>query len=172
MSDKKKLYQERLNRYVTAMDVGKPDRVPIRLNLSEFLAKYAGYTLQEVYYQMDKNIESSNKFIQDFDVDTVPGPPSLWMGGLHDATGAKYLKFAGRELDKDKQFQFLESDYMKAEDYDDFIENPTKWILTTLLPRLHTEFKDPYRAHLSLIKGAAGMVYESGDARRGRKALG
>lgn len=162
MSDKKKLYQERLNRYVTAMDVGKPDRVPIRLNLSEFLAKYAGYTLQEVYYQMDKNIESSNKFIQDFDVDTVPGPPSLWMGGLHDATGAKYLKFVGRELDKDKQFQFLESDYMKAEDYDDFIENPTKWILTTLLPRLHTEFKDPYRAHLSLIKGAAGMVMNQG----------
>ena len=104
------------------------------------MAKYAGYTLQSLLPD-GQNIESSNKFIQDFD--EIPArPPSLWMGGLHDITGAKYLKFASRELDKDKQFQFLESDYMKAEDYDDFIENPTKWILTTLLPRLHTEFKD------------------------------
>jgi hypothetical protein len=127
MSDKEKLYQERLNRFVTAMDVGKPDKVPIRLNLSEFLAKYAGYTLQEVYYRMDINIACSTKFLEDFDVDTVVGPTSLWMGGLHDATGARYLKFAGRELEPDKQFQFLESDYMKAEDYDDFIANPTKF---------------------------------------------
>ncbi|HHV35620.1 MAG TPA: uroporphyrinogen decarboxylase, partial [Syntrophomonadaceae bacterium] len=48
--------------------------MPIRLNLSEFLAKYAGYTLQEVYYQMDINIACSNKFLEDFDVDTVVGP--------------------------------------------------------------------------------------------------
>jgi uroporphyrinogen-III decarboxylase len=162
MSDKEKLYQERLNRFVTAMDVGKPDKVPIRLNLSEFLAKYAGYTLQEVYYRMDINIACSTKFLEDFDVDTVVGPTSLWMGGLHDATGARYLKFAGRELEPDKQFQFLESDYMKAEDYDDFIANPTKWILTTFLPRIHKEFEDPYRAHLSLIKGAAGMAINQG----------
>ena len=30
MTDKEKLYQERLNRFVTAMDVGKPYKVPIR----------------------------------------------------------------------------------------------------------------------------------------------
>lgn len=162
MSDKEKLYQERLNRFVTAMDVGKPDKVPIRLNLSEFLAKYAGYTLQEVYYQMDKNIACSNKFLEDFDVDTVVGPPSLWMGGIHDATGARYLKFAGRELEPDKQFQFNEADYMKADDYDDFIANPTKWLLTTYFPRIHKEFEDPYRAQLSLIKGAAGMAMNQG----------
>ncbi|HHV35619.1 MAG TPA: uroporphyrinogen decarboxylase [Syntrophomonadaceae bacterium] len=111
---------------------------------------------------MDINIACSNKFLEDFDVDTVVGPTSLWMGGIHDATGARYIKFAGRELEPDKQFQFQEADYMKADDYDDFIENPTKWILTTYLPRQHKEFEDPYRAHLSLIKGAAGMAMNQG----------
>ena len=57
MSDKKKLYQERLNRYVTAMDVGKPDRVPIRFNSAGFLVNSGGYTLQEVYYQMRKTLK-------------------------------------------------------------------------------------------------------------------
>ena len=111
---------------------------------------------------MEKNLDCCDKFLEDFDVDTVPGPPSLWMGGIHDATGARFIKFAGREIGCHKQFQFLESDYMKAEDYDDFIADPTKWILTTFLPRIHTNMKTCYRARLSLVKGTAGMVMNQG----------
>ena len=42
------LYQERLNRYVTAMRNEKPDMIPLRPFVAEFTAKYAGYTCQEV----------------------------------------------------------------------------------------------------------------------------
>ncbi|ATW25044.1 uroporphyrinogen decarboxylase family protein [Candidatus Formimonas warabiya] len=156
MEDKEKIYQEKLNRYITAMELGKPDKVPIRLFLSEFQAKYAGYTLQEVYYQLDKNYASVNKVLEDFDLDAQVTAPSLWWASLHDATGAKYLKFAGKELEENKQFQFLEDQYMKAEDYDEFIANPTQWILNTFLPRLHQEFAVPgsFEANLALIKGA------------------
>ncbi|AGA69463.1 uroporphyrinogen-III decarboxylase [Desulfitobacterium dichloroeliminans LMG P-21439] len=154
------LYQERLTRYLDAMQGKKPDKVPIRLQLSEFMAKYAGIELQEIYYDLDRNIEAADKILTDFDVDVTMGGPSLWWGALHDAVGAKYLKFAGRQLSPNQQFQFVEQEYMVPEDYDAFIENPTQWILDTFLPRIHTEFSDPgsFRANLALIKGSAGMV--------------
>lgn len=157
--DMQKLYEERKNRYKTALELGKPDKVPIAMFLSEFIAKYAGYTLQEIYYDLDKNVDSVNKFLQDFDLDAIPGVPSLWWAAAHDAVGAKYLKFAGRELEENTQFQYHEDAYMLPEDYDVFIENPTEWILNNYLPRIHKEFAEPgsYRANLSLIKGTYGM---------------
>jgi uroporphyrinogen-III decarboxylase len=162
--DKLKLYEERKKRFIAAMNLEKPDKVPIRLSLSEFVAKHAGYTLQEIYYDLGKNIDSINKLLTDFDLDAITGAPSLWWAGLHDAVGAKYLKFAGRELDPNTQFQYHEEAYMLPEDYDAFIENPTEWILNTFLPRLHEELSEPgsYRANLSLIKGAAGMAMQQG----------
>ena len=36
------LYLQRLKRYVTAMNNGKPDRVPIRIFAAEFANKYYG----------------------------------------------------------------------------------------------------------------------------------
>ncbi len=158
--DKEKLLRERKDRYITAMEVGKPDKVPVRLTLFEFCAKYAGYSLQEIYYQLEKNIDCVNKILADFDLDAIIGAPSLWWAGLHDATGARFLKFAGRELEKNTQFQYVEGEYMLAEDYDAFIENPTEWIVNTYLPRLHKEFAEPgsYRANISLVKGAFGMA--------------
>jgi uroporphyrinogen-III decarboxylase len=166
--EKQKLHQERLNRYITAMEVGKPDKVPVRLTLFEFSAKYAGYTLQEVYYQQEKNIGAASKVLADFDVDASYGAPSLWWAGLHDATGAKFLKFSGRELEVNTQFQFVEGEYMLAEDYDAFIENPTEWIVSTYLPRLHQEFAEPgsYRANVSLVKGAFGMAVDVGTTQQ------
>lgn len=160
--DKLKLYEERKKRYITAMECGKPDKVPIRLTLFEFSAKYAGYTLQEVYYQLDKNIDAANKFMADFDSDAFMGSPSLWWASIHDGVGAKYLKFAGRELEENSQFQYLEGEYMLADEYDAFIQNPTEWIATTYLPRIQKEFAKPgsYRASVSLIKGAFGMATE------------
>ncbi|MCL6480052.1 MAG: uroporphyrinogen decarboxylase [Peptococcaceae bacterium] len=163
-SDKEKSFQEKLNRYTTAMDLGKPDKVPIRLTLSEFMAKYAGFTLQEIYYDMEKNIAAVNKVLADFDLDVVGSPPSLWWASLHDAVGAKYLKFAGRQLEENRQFQYMEGEYMLPEDYDAFIADPTKWILNTYLPRIHEEFAQPgsYRANIALIKGAAAFMMSNG----------
>jgi hypothetical protein len=153
-------YQERLNRYLTAMDVGKPDRVPVRLNLGDVMATIAGLRKEEIYYQLEKNVVAAKKVIEELDPDVGPLFPSLWSASVHDAVGARYYKFAGRQLGPDEQFQFFEAEYMKGEDYDDFIRNPTQWLLQTYLPRLHEEFAQPgsYRANLALIKGVAGQM--------------
>lgn len=159
-SENELLYQQRLVRYNTACEGGKPDRVPIRLVLSEYMAKHAGFQLQEIYYDLDKNILAVDKILADFEIDVIFGSPSLWWGAAHDAVGAKYAKFAGRQLAPNQQFQFVENEYMVPEDYDEFIENPTRWILEKLLPRIHQEFAEPgsWRGGLALIKGSAAFL--------------
>ncbi|MDN5293445.1 MAG: hypothetical protein PWQ91_804 [Eubacteriales bacterium] len=161
-NDKSKLLEERKKRYLTALDCGKPDRVPIGLTVSEFMAKVAGFTLQEIYYDLDKNLKALAKFVEEYEVDTFFSAPSLWWAASHDAVGAVYLKFAGRELEPNTQFQYVEGEFMLPEDYDAFIENPTEWILTTYLPRIHKEFAEPgsYRASVALIKGAGARAME------------
>lgn len=158
-TEKERLYEERLERYTTAMNVGKPDKVPIRINFNEVAAVYSGYTLQEIYYDFDKNIAAGTKIVEDFDLDVAPFPPSLWWAGHHDAVGARYLRFAGRDLDVNTQFQFVEGEYMLPEDYDAFIAEPTRWLLEVYLPRVHADMAEPgsYRAGLALIKGSWGL---------------
>ncbi len=153
-------FDERLARYTTAMEVGVPDKVPIRLNLGEVAAVYAGYTLQEIYYDFDKNIAAGTKVVEEIDLDVAPFPPSLWWAAHHDAVGARYLRFAGRDLDVNTQFQFVEGEYMLPEDYDAFIADPTRWIYEVYLPRIHSEMADPgsYRAGVALVKGAWGLA--------------
>ncbi|HUW65013.1 MAG TPA: uroporphyrinogen decarboxylase family protein [Spirochaetia bacterium] len=165
-----KLYQERLNRYTTAMDLGKPDKVPIRLSLSEFMAKYAGFQLQEIYYDLEKNIAATNKVLSDLDVDAISGAPSLWWASLHDAVGARYLKYAGRELEANSQFQYVEDEYMLAEDYDAFTADPTRWIMEVYLPRIHKDLAAPgsYRAGVALLKSAAAMATANARMQRAR----
>ena len=46
--DLEALYQARLRRYVTALNNGKPDRVPIRPFAAEFTGRHAGYTCQQL----------------------------------------------------------------------------------------------------------------------------
>ncbi|MDY6825852.1 MAG: uroporphyrinogen decarboxylase family protein [Bacillota bacterium] len=165
MSDSKKLYEERLNRYLTALKCEKPDKVPIRLYLGEWAARYAGFTLQEVYYDLDKQYKMVEKVIANWDVDSIRGlgfglnPPAL-----RDSLELKFYRFPGMDLPEDSSFQYHEEEYMKAEDYDDFIANPTGWIVEKYLPRVSEELSEPgsYRASIALIKGSASMMQYSG----------
>lgn len=160
MEDKENLYQEKLNRYITAMDCGKPDKVPIAMAIGDWGIKYTDYTMQEAYYDFEKNNEVVEQLIADFDVDAFGGGPILWWPPMFDVMGSKLYKFPGIGLEETSTYQFNEQEYMKADDYDDFIANPTMWLLQNFLPKISTEFTEPgsFRANVALIKGAAAFA--------------
>lgn len=160
MSDKEQLYQKRLNRYLTAMDCGKPDMVPVNFRIGEWVVKYTEPTLQDLYYHIDKSAAVVSSMLDDFDGDILGGGPSLWWPPMFDVMGSKLYKFPGIGLEEDSTFQFNEEEYMKAEDYDDFIANPTEWLVTKYLPRINPEFANPgsYRASIALIKSSAAFA--------------
>ena len=161
------LYQERLNRYVTALRNEKPDCVPIRPFVAEFTAKYAGYTCQEVAHDYTKAFEAAVKCAHDFGWDAVvPNMVYVWTG-LAQAVGLRYYGIPGLGIPHDVGFNYIEPPeekaWMRADEYDALIDDPTAFLYNVWLPRVSTEVSkigepSTYRNNLSCVKGAMAML--------------
>ena len=161
------LYAQRLKRYVTAMRNGKPDMVPIRPFVAEFTAKYAGYTCQEVTHDYRKAFDAACRCAADFDWDAVVGNMVYVWTGLTQAIGLEYYSVPGVDLPADRCFQYLEppeeNAHMRADEYDQLIEDPTGFLFNVWLPRVSRDVCAPgqpatLRNNLSFLKGGMAML--------------
>lgn len=160
-------YQERLNRYVTAMRNEKPDRVPIRPFVAEFTAKYAGFTCQEVAHDYTKAFEAAIRCAKDFDWDAVVANMVYVWTGLAQSAGLRYYGIPGIGIPHDVGFNYIEpaedQAFMKADEYDALIDDPTGFLYQVWLPRVSTEIcamgqPSTYRNNLALVKSAMAML--------------
>jgi len=161
------LYQERLNRYVTALRNEKPDRIPLRPFVAEFTAKYAGYTCQEVAHDYTKAFEAAIKTAKDFGWDAiVPNMVYVWTG-LAQAVGLKYYGIPGIGIPHTSGFNYIEPPeedaFMRADEYDELIADPTAFLYNVWLPRASSEAGrngagSRYRNNLSFVKGGMAML--------------
>jgi hypothetical protein len=165
--DMERRYAERLNRYITAMRGGTPDCVPIRPFVAEFTAKYAGFTAQEVTHDYEKAFLAARKCAADYDWDAVVGNMVYVWTGLTQAVGLTYYGIPGVDLPPDTGFQYREPPeeqaWMKADEYDALIEDPTGFLYNVWLPRVSADVRaieEPtsYRNNLSFVKGAMAML--------------
>ena len=161
------LYQERLNRYLTAMRNEKPDRIPIRPFVAEFTAKYAGYSCQEVVHDYDKAFAAARKCAADYDWDAVVSNMVYVWTGLSQAIGLRYYGIPGIGVPPNMGFQYIEPPedkaFMRPDEYDHLIDDPTDFLFNVWLPRVSTEVcgvGDPstYRNNLSFLKGGMAMM--------------
>jgi uroporphyrinogen-III decarboxylase len=165
MDEMEYIYQERLKRYLTVMRNEKPDCIPIRPFVAEFTAKYAGYTCQEVTHDYRKAFDAVLRCAIDFDWDAmVPNMVYVWTG-LTQALGLKYYAVPGIDIPPDTPFQYLEPPeekaFMRADEYDLLIDDPTAFLYNVWLPRISSEIAAnrlaSYRSNLALVKGAMAM---------------
>ncbi len=164
--DTEQLYSERLNRYVTAMRVGKPDRIPIRPFAAEVTAAYAGYSCQEVTHDYEKAFAAVRKCAADFDWDAVvPNMVYVWTG-MTQAIGLKYYAIPGIDIPPDVGFQYREPPddqaFMRREEYDQLIEDPTRFLYEVWMPRVSTLVQPKgqctsYENNLSFVKGGMAL---------------
>lgn len=131
------LWAERTGRLQDAMHLKQPDRIPIQLDLSYMLADMYGVTRQEQHENEDKEIEMLEKAAEHFKPDSIIGVYNNPFPGL--ALGDRTMKFPGHGLDPNGSFQFVEGEYMKSGDYDDFIEDPADWCIRKYWPRIFSE---------------------------------
>ncbi|MBN2376048.1 MAG: hypothetical protein JXD22_06590 [Sedimentisphaerales bacterium] len=162
-----RLYAARMKRFVTAMQNGKPDMVPIRPFVAEFAAKYAGFTCQEVTQDYDKAFKAARKCAADFDWDAVVANMVYVWSGFTQANGTKYYGIPGIDIPPDTGFQYREppegQSFMQPEDYEALIEDPTGFLFNVWLPRVSDDVQavgEPtsYRNNLSFLKGGMAML--------------
>ncbi|MFC1920820.1 uroporphyrinogen decarboxylase family protein [Chloroflexota bacterium] len=146
------LYREREKRVSDAVQLKEPDRVPFMSMFHFFPAKYAGISFEQVMYDYDKLAEASKRVITDFEFDTYFNPFSLVAyGPLMEALDFKQVKWPGHGVSPDRAFQFVEDEYMTADEYDDFLSDPTDYMLRTYFPRVSGAM-EPLKALPSMLE--------------------
>jgi uroporphyrinogen-III decarboxylase len=138
-----KLYKERVTRFVKAFTLQKPDRVPCILPLMGlYAASYAGTNLATVMYDFDEMKRAWRKVLHEFDADTYVPPVLVPPGPSLEAVDYKLYKWPGHGLSRDVlSYQAVESEWMKPDEYDALIMDPSDFWLRTYLPRVFGVFK-------------------------------
>ena len=166
-AEMEELYARRLERYATAMRNQQPDRVPIRPFVAEFTARHAGFTCQDVTHDYRKAFQAVRRCAADFDWDAVVGNMVYVWTGLTQAMGLRYYGVPGIDVPADTGFQYREPPeegaFMKAEEYDQLIEDPTGFLFNVWLPRVSGDFVAPgapatWRSNLAFLKGGMAML--------------
>jgi hypothetical protein len=131
-------YIERTNRLKAALTLNEPDRVPVILPAGNFPAYYAGLDLKTVMYDYELLRKVWARFLRDFgqDMDSFIGPNLTYPGRALEIMDYRLYKWPGHGLgDKVDCYQFVEGEYMMADEYDGMMKDPSGFMLRTVLPR-------------------------------------
>jgi hypothetical protein len=131
------LFAERAKRFADVYQLKQPDRIPIQLGMGYMLAEMYGVTRQEQHENAAKEQEMLEKAAAYFQPDSIMGVYNNPAVSL--AVGDRMTKFPGHGLGPNGSFQFVEGEYMKAEDYDAFLEDPSDWSIRKYWPRVFSE---------------------------------
>ncbi len=153
-----RLFNERLARHQAAVALEPLDRVPLAMN-ADYPQVYSGRTEQELIYDLDKLSDALVKFVQDFSEFDALAPREGRFGPLEDTVGSRLYRLSGRDLPPNVQFQFVEQEWMKADEYDLLIDDPVEFLMERFLPRVFSEFQErgSTRSYIAFLK--AGMAF-------------
>jgi hypothetical protein len=113
-----------------------PDRVPIVL-LGTFMPTHLyGVTPYEAMYDPDKLAATCLQFLKDFRPDYYVTPALIGSGKIYERLDLKQYKWPGHGVNKTSGYQYVEGDYMRADDYSALIADPTDFWLRTWMPRV------------------------------------
>ena len=156
----KELYDERKKRVQDAIALKVPDRVPIWFqDLSFFPARYAGVTYKDFMYDSNLLFSAYKKTITELEPDMYfnPGHAIHTPADALEAMSCKQIKWPGGGVDPDLSFQFVEDEYIKADEYDLLFKDMTDFVIRVYLPRVFGKL-EVFRK-LPALKGLLGGYF-------------
>jgi uroporphyrinogen-III decarboxylase len=129
-------YRARVNRFVDAIQLKVPDRVPVAMALDFFPAFHSGMTPEEAMYDYEKLGPAWMKWAQYFDMDAFFSPGPIGPGRVFESLDYRLYKWPGHGTDPNTTYQYVEDEYMKAGEYDHLIQDPSDFWLRVYLPRI------------------------------------
>jgi len=129
------LYDERLKRALDAATLKVPDRVPVFGPYQKYPYTFGGLTFKQAMNDYDLARQACHKFVDYFQPDLDFGPIFAYPAKAMDLFGWKAFKWPGQDLADDVMYQYVEGEYMTAEEYDEFIFDPSDFMLRKWAPR-------------------------------------
>jgi hypothetical protein len=131
-------YRERVQLLIDAITLKKPARVPVAANVGFYVGKYSGLTKKEAMADYQKLAAALIKFHEDFRPDFQVKPVSP--AKVFELLGLQFVEWPGQNLADETPWQYVEAEYMRADEYDALIADPEGFFRRALLPRFGSAF--------------------------------
>jgi len=157
------LREEREKRVNDAIELRVPDRVPVTMHTGVFAARYAGLPISAMYYDHAAYREACLKTTLDFEPDSGASMALVNSGLIMELLDVKHQRWPGGTLPPNTPYQFVEGEYMKAEEYDIFLNDPSDFIFRYYLPRIFGTLQPltklpPFRDFIDSGRGFTGIL--------------
>jgi hypothetical protein len=130
-------YKASITRLKDVLQLKQPDRVPAVIFPSMFPFSYAGITVQDAMYDYEKCASAFRKFVLDFGTDIHFGAAGPGPGKFFEMVDYKLYSWPGHGVAPEHSYQCNEDEYMKAEEYDLLISDPSFYFRNFYLPRVY-----------------------------------
>jgi hypothetical protein len=128
------LYEEREKRVRDAIELREPDRIPLTANVNT--SSYTGIQNSAAYYDPIGWKRAMRKITLDLEPDMCnAGLPTS--GDALEALDVKNRLWPGGPLPPDYEYQFIEGEFMKEDEYDLFLSDPSDFMIRYYLPRMY-----------------------------------
>jgi hypothetical protein len=136
-AEAKAAYRERVTLLKDAIQLRRrPARIPICPSAGFFPVEYAGITMYDAMYDYEALKRTWEKYHQDLAPDAYNSPANIVPGKVLDILDLRLFHWPGHGVSKERDYQFVEQEYMKAEEYQDLIDDPTAFFLNVYFPRI------------------------------------
>jgi len=136
------LFATRMKRVMDAVELRQPDRVPTVFFSRFWLARQGGISYREAMYDYDLVCDITRRTLLDLQPDLYAPPHQLvLLGPIQDRLGYKQQQWPGHGVGDNVSYQYLDREYMKAEEYDEYLLDPTGFYLFKYLPRVGVAFE-------------------------------
>jgi hypothetical protein len=138
----KQAYQIRAQRTVAAYNIEEFDKVPISLPVGNLPYILYGINTHTAMYEIEKAIQACRQFNEKYSAELEYfASPNAIPAKVLDILDYKMYAWPGHGLSQDAPgYQFLEGEYMKADEYDALVRDPSDFWLRTYLPRIFGTF--------------------------------
>ena len=138
----KAAYDARWARIMACVRLEQPDRMPVGMHSFFWPATHGGLTFKELMYDYGKAKKACLDVVTEFEPDGVfPLLMGTALGNALEKLDFKQLQWPGHGVGEMQPFQYLDREYMKAEEYDEFLFDPTGFYIHTYLPRVAGAFE-------------------------------
>ncbi|NLE11164.1 MAG: uroporphyrinogen decarboxylase [Actinobacteria bacterium] len=150
----KEAYRERIQLFIDVLRLLKPDRVPVLPLMGFYPARYGCVSPKEAMHDYEKLAAAQIAFYEQFQPDFQSQPVAP--GTVFDRLGLEFVEWPGHGVSEHTPWQYVEAEYMKADEYDALIKDPSDYFRGTFLPRIGSAF-----APLARLESFANMMEAS-----------
>jgi len=130
-------YQARVTLMKDAIQLKKaPARIPICPSAGFFPIQYAGISMYDAMYDYEALTGAWEKFCNDLTPDAYNAPTTVVPGRILDILDFRLGQWPGHGVAEHSEYQYVEKEYMKADEYPDLIDDPSGFFMTRFFPRI------------------------------------